>query len=188
MPLPTVIDESQPLEADSSQATNAGASNPLACAVPDQVKDEWCWAAVAAGVQEYYEQIPAEPCKIASTILGSRCCDDPGSCDEPSHLSSALERLGLLQPPIAGQLKFSEVVQEIDSQRPLCCFIDFGRAVGHFIVISGYDATSSPSVGILDPAPNGPHDSPQFIPFASLQAGYGDGTWAETYRTQARGA
>jgi hypothetical protein len=161
-----------------------GGQNPLPCQVPDQVKEQWCWAAVSAGVKNLYCSKTLRPCDIASDIFNSPCCDDPSSCNDPMFLANALDRLGMLVQPIEGQLKIDQIAAQIDTGRPVCCFIDYGLEVGHFIVISGYVNGSSAMVAVLDPAPGGPHDAPQFLPFSSFQMSYGKGVWTETYRTQ----
>jgi hypothetical protein len=191
MRLPRIFDEACPLSSLSRERVEsfareaATAPKTLSMTVPDQIKDEWCWAATCAGVREAFEQVAHDPCQLAGEVLNLTCCSDPDICNRAMFLSVALERLGYFVSPIEEQLSFDEIAEQIAIDRPVCCFIDYGTTIGHFIVISAIDP-SSESVGILDPAPSGPHSSPRFIPLESLQAGYGNGRWRETYRTQPR--
>ena len=191
MRLPRIFDESRPLPSLPQGRIEDFAleviieSKTLNMTVPDQIKDEWCWAATCAGVREAFEQVAHEPCQLAGEVLNLACCSDPDICNRAMFLSVALERLGYFVPPIEEQLSFDAIAEQIANDRPVCCFIDYGTAIGHFIVISAIDPGSQ-SVGILDPAPSGPHSTPRFLPLESLQAGYGNGRWRETYRTQPR--
>lgn len=186
---PRIFDDAQSLAPDSASLEEvfalAGGVPPINMTVPDQRKDEWCWAASCAGVREAFEHVANDPCILAGEVLTLSCCQDPDSCNRAMALSVALDRLGYFAPPIEDQLDFAAIAAEIQNGNPVCCFIDYGTPIGHFIVISAVDAESE-SVGVLDPAPNGPHSEPQFIPLVSLRAGYKSGQWRETYRTKPR--
>jgi hypothetical protein len=190
MELPTAFATAQPLGPPSALEAAIAAPAAVTMTVPDQERDEWCWAAVCVGVREAYEQVTSRVCEVAGEVLfgdGTSCCTNPDGCDEAMYLSLALGRLGYFAPPRVNKpLDFGEIADQIALGRPVCCFIDYGTAIGHFIVISAVDPATK-SVGVLDPDPNGPHVSPDFVTHAALVASYGQspsGRWKETYRTQ----
>jgi hypothetical protein len=183
-----LFDDSEEIENISPEeiptaVAGAQGQNPLGIVVPQQEKEEWCWAAVCAGLHTFYDHEPIEQCKIAKEILHVDCCANKKACNEPRFLKLVLKDLGYREA-IEDIVSFDVIQAQIDKNRPLCCFIEHGK-IGHFIVISGYDLHSK-QVGVLDPAPAGPHDSPRLIPFESFRISYNGGTWKETYLTHPR--
>jgi hypothetical protein len=154
---------------------------PLPFRVPEQKKEEWCWAAVCTGLRSFYDGMDLDQCQIASEVLGGDCCANADLCNQPQFLSTILKDLGY-RAGVKGQVPFVVVQTELAAGHPLCCFIDHG-AIGHFIVISACDADKQ-EVGIVDPAPGQPHDEPRMIPLDSFKITYNDGVWRETYLTQ----
>jgi|GEM_PF-2014760 len=182
MPLPQIFDDSESVDVESGAPT----ATPLDCRVPEQRKEEWCWAAVTAGIHEFYEHESIDQCRIASQIIGIECCPDNNACNEPRFLKVVLNDLGY-EEAIEDQVDFDVIREQIEMQRPLCCFIDFGTDIGHFIIITACDADSK-RVGVIDPAKNQPHDTPRMITYQSFRLTYNDGTWRETYLTRPRSA
>jgi hypothetical protein len=158
--------------------------NPLTIAVPKQEKEEWCWAAVCVGLRKFYDNEEIRQCAIATEVIGGDCCTNGDMCNEPQFLSIVLDDMHYREAK-KDQVTFDLIRAQIDKGRPLCCFIDHGSDVGHFIVISGYDADSK-QIGVLDPAPGEAHISPRMVPFSAFRISYNDGTWMETYLTHPR--
>jgi hypothetical protein len=159
--------------------------NPLPIAVPEQDKEEWCWAAVCVGLRAFYNHEQLEQCAIATEVIGGDCCANPEMCDKPQFISVVLQDMHYSDGAKKNQVGFDVIRTQIDKRRPICCFIKHEsdvKDVGHVIVISGYDLQSK-QVGVLDPATNGPHDSTQLIPFESFRISYNGGTWTETILT-----
>jgi hypothetical protein len=176
------IDDVAP--AENVTANPAEGDNPLNIAVPKQEKEEWCWAAVCVGIRSFYDHKLMKQCEIASEVIGGDCCTNGDSCDKPRRLSLVLDKMGYRESAEA-QVDFDEIRAQVDAGRPLCCFIDHGSDVGHFIVISAYDAESE-QIGVLDPASDVAHNTPRLIPLESFRISYNHGTWKETYLTKPR--
>jgi len=181
--MPSIFDESDILDV-APESLEAG--SPLAFTVPDQEKSEWCWAAVGSGVRAFYEKQQLQrPCEIANEFVGGDCCANPDSCNVAQSLAAVLKDMGYRTIPPKEQVEFDVIKSEIDADRPVCCFIDFGTEIGHFVALTAYDQDLR-QVGVIDPAPGEAHDDPRMIPFASFRIDYNGGRWRETYLTQPR--
>jgi len=158
--------------------------------IQTQQKLNWCWAAVAATVSNYFFPNQAvQQCQIAKNILGIDCCTDPDpeACDAQAELQTALAAI----PKLVGNslnvntlqnepLSFDAVRKQIDAGLPVCARIQwFGENRSHFVIISGYSISQSnvPWVDISDP-----YYEDSTIPYQHFVSAYLDaGTWRETY-------
>jgi hypothetical protein len=152
-----------------------------------QEHSEWCWAAVAASVSDFYAQVSGtakeSQCAIASRCLTYQCCP-PLPPGWNGNTFWALENaLGahLAQGPIDGPLSFSDIVTEIDAKRPVCCRISFDGVDGHFNAIVGYDDTDDEEVIIRDPLYTNTNSR---FPYATFVKNYQGGSWDNSYRTK----
>jgi hypothetical protein len=110
-----------------------------------QERTMWCWAAVAVGVAHYYDpHTMFTQCSIASAELRQDCsCDgpkpNPDPCNVYGYLMSSLFRIGHFAKWIALRpASASEIIGEIDAERPLCARIVWNGGGAHLAVISGY--------------------------------------------------
>ena len=120
--------------------------------IQKQEHSDWCWAAVAASVDRYFN--PKSKwcqCKLASRMAKieklkvKNCgnCSKPkpvdDACNQPWYLQKALKILGRLKSrPTPGPLSFSKIRKIIKSGRPICVMVLWGKGpVAHFVVISG---------------------------------------------------
>jgi len=107
-----------------------------------QERSNWCWAAVASSVDQYFAVPPQYgQCDIASGCLGFACCAPAPTapCNIPFTLQTALGFAGHFDrfavPPTP-----DDVRDEIQlNQRPLCARIQWSEGGGHFVTIFGYD-------------------------------------------------
>jgi len=166
-------------------AATGVAAPPLTFRLPEQEKEEWCWASVCTGLRRFYDSEDVDQCQIASEVLGGDCCANPDLCNQPQFLSTILNDMGY-RAAAKGQVEFPVIHAQLAAGRPLCCFIDQG-SIGHFIVICACDPDTL-EVGVVDPAPGQPHDDPRMIPLDAFKITYNDGTWRETYLTKPRTA
>jgi hypothetical protein len=162
--------------------------------IQNQRQSEWCWAAVAASVQQFFEPA-SDPgselsqCEVASMVLQKKeteCCDDPEPCNKAEKLETALKKIHkwrntLKEDPsteATGSLTFEQVQREIDRGRPVCAGITWESGGRHFVIVRGYRelASGAHQVDIADPL--NPSNLVDFDEFTT--AYYGEGKWTST--------
>jgi hypothetical protein len=107
--------------------------------IETQLQDQWCWAAVSASIEKYY----AGPnnwtqCSIASYVLGSNCCGDPGPCNTAAYLQNALQLIQRLRGIRLRSLTFDEIRAELSAGNPVGVRIAWQGGGAHFVVIRGF--------------------------------------------------
>jgi hypothetical protein len=176
----------------SRAAQNVAASVDLDFPIQIQAHDNWCWAAVAAGVATYYARLAGQPaimqCAVATQFLRSQFAPNTNLCNEPipegaDHplaLGGVLYRLGLLAgKEINGEIGFDDIVREIQAKRPVCCHIGYADDDGHFLVIAGYNAGTR-EIRVCDPAKSPEHGMLLYQGRTTFRGG----PWDQTYLTQ----
>ncbi len=139
----------------------ASASNFKIVIIPNlsvqrQEQSNWCWLACSASVHNYYDpQHPVSQCGLASNATGLQCCTSPvlPGCNIPGFPSGCLTYLGnrATSFPI-NQLSFPQVQTEVNNNRPIVLgYTQEGKAVGHTVVICGYDDNETANVYVIDP-------------------------------------
>jgi hypothetical protein len=154
----------------------------LAISIELREQDQWCWAAVARGVQLAYGDNPAESqCEVATRVKGTTCCPagDYGVCDQPHDLEDALAGHG--QHPTQNKT-FDFIKDCIDDGCPPAIRLGYNNAAaGHFVVISGYYTEAGLNyIWVCDPA-TGLEDDYEFEAFKLTDPN--GGLWDKTYRT-----
>jgi hypothetical protein len=173
----------------------AGGAKVLAFAMQDQKQINWCWAAVAASVGDFFAGQPTwDQCTIANEeLMRTDCCDGgaTGPCNVYGYLASSLNRVHCLKSwAISQRAVFAAVCDEIDSGRPVCLRVAWRGGGAHFVAITGY-SDRDPSLArmrIEDP----------FYPYHDIAwtdllivyapAGSFQGDWTDTYYTMAPAA
>jgi hypothetical protein len=169
--------------------------------IQHQEQTEWCWAAVAASVQQYFEP-DSEPalelrqCKIANMVVQTdavlnpitdpKCCKDPQPCNQPASLETALKKIHKWRNTLVadsstgatGTLTFAQVQREIDRGRPVCAGITWKSGGGHFVVVRGYRALASGAHQLYIADPDNPSNLVDYDEFT--MAYFGEGTWTST--------
>jgi hypothetical protein len=120
--------------------------------IQKQQHSDWCWAAVAASVDHYFDANSAWcQCRLASKMakiekLKVATCGNcetrkpmQAACNCPWFLQSALKIVHRLKgKPKPTNLKFSQILKKIKAGRPVCVEILWGKGpTAHYIVISG---------------------------------------------------
>jgi hypothetical protein len=117
----------------------------LAFAMQYQEQSQWCWAATSASVSIYLNTTSKwTQCLIVNNALSQTSCCTQGSspaCNKSWFLDHALQIVGNFGHMAVKRAQLSEVVQEIDSNRPLCLRIGWYDGGGHFVAIYGYSGT-----------------------------------------------
>lgn len=170
-------------------AAGGGRTTPtrLALTMRKQMQSDWCWAAVTEGVSGFYGAPGSwTQCSIADAALGRQdCCttgaSDPNRCNRQHYLDVALDVVGHFGRVEPRRLTFPEIVNEIQSRRPLCCRIEWGDRNGHFLcVIDGFLGPSGDAyLRISDPI-----FLEADISFRDFASAYQTGaSWTHTYFT-----
>lgn len=125
----------------------------------------WCWAATAAGVAEFYDIINKRMdknykprgltmCKVANKVQNKdHCCQDPDQCNEIAMLEDALrevENFNEEEGVISCYLDLEAIKKEIDGDRPLGWKINFVSNLDHYGMIIGYNIDNE-EIDIADP-------------------------------------
>jgi hypothetical protein len=105
-----------------------------------QEHSNWCWAAVAASINKYFDPASTlQQCNVANKISFSfpppppvfppgecsggcddcKCCCHPEQCNRPAELELALKRVHKWRNTLSRALRFDEVQREIDRGRPI---------------------------------------------------------------------
>ena len=171
--------------------------------IQHQEQSEWCWAAVAASVQQYFEPA-SEPsqevkqCKVATLVMAklpapvptpaswppTDCCVNPEPCNRSAVLEIALKAIHKWRNTLdadsstGGTLTFEQVQREIDRGRPVCAGITWNSGGGHFVVVMGYRVLASGAHQLYIADPLNPSNLVDFGEFT--QAYYGEGQWTST--------
>ena len=119
--------------------------------VEKQRRSNWCWAAVAVSVAEYYQKNqppdvnpPETECSLAARFLlpqspSNACCRKPfpeKKCDRPHSLDDVLEYFGVKVLKHPGQLSFQRTKELIRRRVPVPVHINWGGGRGHFVVLT----------------------------------------------------
>ena len=122
-----------------------GGGRVLAFAMQLQEQTQWCWAASSASVTLYFDHAKKwTQCQIANRALNQAVCCRQGSlraCNRPWFLERALQIVGNFSNMQQRRAQLNEVIQEIDSNRPLCLRIGWYAGGGHFVAVYGYSGT-----------------------------------------------
>jgi hypothetical protein len=157
-----------------------------------QVQSQWCWAAVAVSVDNFYpDPKPWTQCELVGARLTRACCGTDGDnrdCDRPYELQEALGHIGRLATWSPDPMTPEEIRIYLAAGRPIPCRIAWGGAdasEGHFVVITGCHGSDADLwVHVEDPNPqhrifDGPYEQ-----FRSAYAT--TGVWAHTYYLKPR--
>jgi Papain-like cysteine protease AvrRpt2 len=144
-----------------------------------QQMSNWCWAAVAASVDAYYDpQSAKSQCTIAAAVIGTACCPPNGNCDKTERLDDALRKVPL-RFEVRKPLQFADIKKQIDFGTPVCVRIGWPDGTGHFAAIDGYGQSPDRRyvVHVVDPYyPDGTWDLDEFT-----TAYQGAGQWTATF-------
>ncbi|HYI11958.1 MAG TPA: papain-like cysteine protease family protein [Thermoanaerobaculia bacterium] len=110
--------------------------------IPEQVRDNWCWAAIAAGLGRAFGDDARSQCEIASDLFEVSCCPQrfaPESCDQPQAMDRPLGVHLRRRFEDPRHRTFAFVRAQIRRGFPIVVRIDWNRqGAGHLVVIAGY--------------------------------------------------
>lgn len=148
-----------------------------------QLHENWCWAATATSVSQFYWPTSDwTQCKVACRTVGrTDCCNSslPTACNQPARLDVALQQTQNLANMI-GPVSFDQVRSEIDAGRVLGARTAWKGGGAHFVALYGYDVAAGQQWLLVDD----PSSHKSRVGFAEFQSRYeGIGTWSHTYYT-----
>jgi hypothetical protein len=143
---------------------------------------KWCWAACLQMVGNFYGA-PAQQCEVVNKQFNSQfCCTTPDHPDCNQDLSvwkmsDAYKACGRSARMINTAVKFSYLVSEISSGRPVQVGLAWRGGGGHVALVSGTGSnTAGPLLYVNDPK-----YGPGWVYYVNLLAAYGRGTWQWTW-------
>jgi hypothetical protein len=154
--------------------------------VAQQEQTQWCWAALAASVANFYNPNPAiTQCSLASWAFApADCCANGGSlaCNQPYSIAAGLAHVGHLNAALPNGMTMPAIELEIDASRPIGVRVAWtgGGGAAHAMAIKGYDnAQGHQMIDISDPT-----YGESTVAFAGFPGNYqGGGTWTHSYTT-----
>jgi len=182
MPLatdPQSMESSDSTVAWAAVARNAGKTVPQ---IP-QAQPEWCWAACAQMVLQFYGQT-VQQCELASKLFGQACCDDPGSllCNDPAQvpdIAGVYRQWGRNAVLVQGQVSFETLQSEINANRPVEIGFAWNNGGGHQVLVCGWNIDSTGPYLLV----NDPEWGSGAVYYVNLQAAYGWGSWQWTWQS-----
>ncbi len=188
--LPSIFGPSAELPASPLGGRQPGqpASKQLALSIPKQEQNNWCWAAVAAGIGAFYNGQAEAQCGLATKVLGkspdNKCCTTSrgGECDHPFYLDSALQAVGCFVD-LDYTLPFQKVSEEIDQDRTLGIRVEWPNGSGHFVAVGGWRRSPSAEEYVTVHDPWEPRV--EEVRLSALHGSYGTdrGRWTHSYLT-----
>jgi len=151
-----------------------------------QMKSQWCWAAAAQMVLDYYGQSKSQ-CELANILLGKRtCCFWVNRCNvscTEAQVAQLYSSLGLSSTHHSTPVSFSTIQSEINANRPIEVGFSWSSSRGHLAIVRGWEQnTSGDWVRINDPdlwlhQNNGQGK----MLYSKLAKPYGIGKWVATW-------
>ena len=149
-----------------------------------QTQSNWCWAATATSVSEFYSIFCNwTQCKVASQEMASDCCATPGSttCNQPWYLDKALSRTNNHVSISGGTLSWEDVKDELEKGLVVGARIGWSGGGGHFMVIHGVSKVGNTKYLHIDD----PIYQKSVLPYNTFATAYqGSGTWTHYYITK----
>lgn len=140
----------------------------------------WCWAAVAASTDKYFDpRSRSTQCSIATAVKHRACCPKNEVCNEADILDAALAAVGRLARAGEGILTFEQIRDELELGFPIGARIGWFRGGGHFVLITGFRVSDSGAgvVTIADPL----YPGNQWLYDDFVNAYRSLGGWTHTY-------
>ena len=121
-----------------------------------QIGLNWCWAATAKGIVDYYGGPQLPQCRYATHFLNQTesCCDgneQSPRCDVAYDVDSVLRHFGLYAPPpFRRPVHLVTLRRELERDRPVVALMRFRDGTVHALAITAVDVTEQ-RIGFSDP-------------------------------------
>jgi len=179
---------SEPVGINVSEGTGWAAivKDPAGNPVPQifQERTEWCWAACAQMVLQFYGDASVQQCDLATQLFGEPCCANPDSplCNEPAQvpdLAGVYANRGRNAVLVPGYVPFETLQDEINANRPVELGFVFNNGTGHQVLVCGWNIDATGPYLLI----NDPQLGSGAVYYVNLQAAYGWGSWQWTWQS-----
>jgi hypothetical protein len=165
----------------------------------EQLKSEWCWAAVTSSLSSFLTpQNAMSQCQVVNQVRKQQggatatvdCCQSgvtAPACNQPNSLSTALTTNGWLQCYHPFHLPPDVIRNLINRGKPLPILIYWREGNGfygggHYVVITGVGPDDPTDLGATLIAVEDPLNGPSVLPYSVLINQYkGTGCWLYSY-------
>jgi Papain-like cysteine protease AvrRpt2 len=149
-----------------------------------QEQTEWCWAACAQMVLQFYGNFTVGQCDLASQMFGESCCGNPSAplCNKPSQvptLANIYTPYGHSAVLIQNYVPFETLQSEINANRPVEIGLNWGNETGHQLLVCGWDIDSLGQRLLV----NDPLQGTGPVYYVNLLRAYGWGYWQYTWQS-----
>lgn len=144
-----------------------------------QSQSNWCWAACAAMVGNYYYGLGQfTQCSVAGHFFTpvDGCCASPCDCNFVFYLDRALSAVDSFDG-MTWRTSFQELKSRIDADQPVGTRVQWKGGGGHFMLVTGYIIRTGEMISLLDPFYG--RATMAFTTYKRL----GIGLWTHTYFT-----
>jgi hypothetical protein len=110
-----------------------------------QIGLNWCWAATAKGIVDYYGGPKLPQCRYATRFLDQTesCCDGKersARCDAAHEVDGVLHHFGVYAPPpFRRPVQLATLRRELDRDRPVVALMRFPDGTVHAFAITAVD-------------------------------------------------
>ncbi|HEV2737187.1 MAG TPA: papain-like cysteine protease family protein [Candidatus Elarobacter sp.] len=152
-----------------------------------QIGLNWCWAATAKGIVDYYGGPKLPQCRYATHFLdqAESCCDgneQSPRCDVACDVDSVLRHFGLFAPPpFRRAVHLATLRRELERDRPVVALMQFRDGTVHALAITAVDVAEQ-RIGYSDPWYGPQPDSRDAHEFSNDYEG--GGRWIYTILTR----
>lgn len=106
----------------------------------NQTQQNWCWAACAAMVINFYEETNLTSCSVASQEFNYNCCSNPSPCDKQNSLDRFKFMVGkydINTYDFENRVNWNTIKNQLDNDETMILRVesDYG---GHFLIVYGY--------------------------------------------------
>jgi hypothetical protein len=174
------------IDGSGTGAWAAVVKDPAGNPVPQisQEQTEWCWAACAQMVLQFYGNSSVQQCDLASKLFGEPCCANPDSplCNEPAQvpdLAGVYAQWGRNAVLVPGDVPFETLQSEINANRPIEIGFIWNDGTGHQVLVCGWNIDGTGPYLLV----NDPKWGSGAVYYSNLQAAYGWGSWKWTWQS-----
>lgn len=160
--------------------------NPLGVPRFPQQQTQWCWAACAEMVLEFYSFPNVDQCDLANIAFpqaGGACCNNPSSslCDKPlsdAEICRLWANKGIKYSYVNSFIPFTTLQSEINAGRPVEVAFTLSNG-GHVVIVQGWSQTPmGPYLFVNDPAGGAGQG---LVSYQHLLTAKGSGSWDATW-------
>ena len=179
-------------KAEDANQLKSSVSVELGVQLEQQLRKNWCWAAVACALANYYGassgsdlwrqetlawEILGESVELSKEQLDQLLTSS--QFDQCAQLEQVLDRAGCLANWSSARPPFRRLMRELDAGRPLAASVGWRSGGHHYLLIDGYHR-SQRTIHVLDS-----QTGQQQVCFDRFPQNYrAGGEWVETFWTK----